>query len=149
MDKTRIYCGKLEELDKEEVYQTYEEGTALYIDKFNLLDDIENCMRAYGNFLSVQFYVLRNKTSLHIDSPEKVWEALDAEYVKFLSGVCTECEYYDQYSEYTGYLWTDSNFTVGGHDLAGVLKQYLNRHIVLKIKFSEDNKGEYNGTERA
>jgi hypothetical protein len=35
-----------------------------------------------------------------------------------------ETRYYHRYSDYTGYLWTEEDFIVGGHDIPGILKNF-------------------------
>ena len=36
----------------------------------------------------------------------------------------SEIKYYSHYSELTGYLWTDEEFNVGGHDLKSELRSF-------------------------
>ena len=46
-------------------------------------------------------------------------------FLQHVYGV-VEAEYSDQYSEYTGYLWTDENLMIGGHDLLAELESKFN-----------------------
>lgn len=46
----------------------------------------------------------------------------------------TEHEYYHKYSEYTGYLWTVEEFTIGGHDLLQILRSNEGKYIHLEIE---------------
>lgn len=45
-----------------------------------------------------------------------------------------EVEYFDHYSEYTGYLWTDEEFNVGGHDLINELRSYEGKYLYMIIE---------------
>lgn len=45
-----------------------------------------------------------------------------------------EAEYGARYSEYTGYLWTDEEITVGGHDLLAELKSHAGKWLVLEVE---------------
>lgn len=48
-----------------------------------------------------------------------------------------ETEYGAHYSEYTGYLWTDEEVMVGGHDLLEELKSAAGKWLVLEIDIHE------------
>lgn len=39
-----------------------------------------------------------------------------------------------RYSEMTGYLWTDEELKVGGHDLIEELKSYIGQWLILEIE---------------
>lgn len=42
------------------------------------------------------------------------------------------------YSEYTGYLWTDENLKVGGHDLIKELNNAVGKWLILVVKQSPE-----------
>ncbi len=44
-----------------------------------------------------------------------------------------EANYNDAYSEITGYLWTDEDLNIGGHDLLEEIRSYLCRFIYLEV----------------
>lgn len=46
---------------------------------------------------------------------------------------CAEADYGDKYSEATGYLWTEANLAIGGHDLLSELESYVGKYILLEI----------------
>lgn len=46
----------------------------------------------------------------------------------------TQHEYYHQYSECTGYLWTVEKFKIGGHDLLQILRSNEGKYIHLEIE---------------
>lgn len=48
-----------------------------------------------------------------------------------------DCEYGDHYSEITGYLWTDEELKLGGHDLLDELRSHIGKYIYLEIEVHE------------
>lgn len=42
-------------------------------------------------------------------------------------------DYVARYSEITGYLWTDEEIKVGGHDLLNELKSHVGKWLILEI----------------
>ena len=44
-----------------------------------------------------------------------------------------EVEFGSRYSELTGYLWTDENLTVGGHDLMAELHGNVGKWLILEV----------------
>lgn len=44
-----------------------------------------------------------------------------------------DSRYLDRYSDITGYLWTDQNFKVGGHDMEALLRQHIKQYAFLVI----------------
>jgi len=47
-------------------------------------------------------------------------------------------DYEAHYSEYTGYLWTDEEFIVGGHDLLEELRTYSGKYLILNIEVHDE-----------
>lgn len=45
-----------------------------------------------------------------------------------------EADFGARYSEYTGYLWTDENIGVGGHDLLRELRGYDRQFLILEVE---------------
>ena len=45
-----------------------------------------------------------------------------------------ESKYYHRYSDYTGYLWTEEGFIVGGHDIRKILESHLGKYIHMEIE---------------
>jgi hypothetical protein len=39
-----------------------------------------------------------------------------------------------EYSEITGYLWTDENFRVGGHDMIERLRSHIGKYLLLEVE---------------
>ena len=48
----------------------------------------------------------------------------------------SEVEFYSHYSDMTGYLWTDEELNVGGHDLKSELKSFLGKYLYMEITYS-------------
>ncbi len=44
-----------------------------------------------------------------------------------------EANYNDAYSEITGYLWSDEDLNIGGHDLLEEIRSYLGKFIYLEV----------------
>ena len=44
------------------------------------------------------------------------------------------------YSDYTGYLWTDENLKIGGHDLLDELKEDCGKWLFLTIEYKDEEK---------
>lgn len=49
-------------------------------------------------------------------------------------------EYNHHYSDYTGYLWTDEGFKVGGHDVPKILTANKGKYIHMEIELFENKK---------
>lgn len=63
---------------------------------------------------------------------EKTKEELQESVLRKLFGG-VDAEYDDYYSEITGYLWTDEDINVGGHDLLNEIRSYVGRYILLEV----------------
>ncbi len=44
------------------------------------------------------------------------------------------CKFGSRYSEITGYLWTDEEVKIGGHDLMAELRSYVGKFLILEIE---------------
>lgn len=78
----------------------------------------------YRKFVTVR-YVISD-----VEIPEdQITEAI----VRHLTGA-PKFDYGMRYSELTGYLWTDENLQVGGHDLLTELKSNVGKYLHLEIK---------------
>lgn len=49
-----------------------------------------------------------------------------------------DAQYSPHYSDITGYLWTDEDINVGGHDLLEELKAQVGRYCLLEIEYSKE-----------
>lgn len=43
------------------------------------------------------------------------------------------CEFESRYSEITGYLWTDEECKIGGHNLIAELRSFVDKWLILQI----------------
>ena len=87
-----------------------------------IADDIEE----HGNFLTVRYFV---------SDKEKLEEELNENLIKKICG-SSEADYGEHYSEMTGYLWTDNEINVGGHNLIKELENSEGKFCYLMIKYS-------------
>jgi hypothetical protein len=55
------------------------------------------------------------------------------EFLKTLLGLASG-KFGSRYSEITGYLWTDEELNVGGHDLISELKSNIGKWLILEIE---------------
>lgn len=92
-----------------------------------LADVIKDDIQSYGDFLTVRYYISSEELSPH---------KLQEEHLKTLIGI-GDAQYSVHYSEITGYLWTDEEITVGGHDLLEELKSYLGKWLWMEIEYNE------------
>lgn len=53
-------------------------------------------------------------------------------FIREVIGV-VQCDFGSHYSEYTGYLWTDEECKVGGHDLMQELRSHVGKWLILEI----------------
>lgn len=67
-----------------------------------------------------------------ISDSEKPKEELVECFLKTLFGA-VDANYNSRYSEDTGYLWTNSELKIGGHDLLNELQSNLGKYIYLEI----------------
>lgn len=67
------------------------------------------------------------------DEPKTKTQLVEDAIRKY-SGDAT-AHYYDRYSDYTGYLWTESAAKVGGHDLLRELYSYKDKFLYLEIEY--------------
>lgn len=64
-------------------------------------------------------------------------ESASMEFMKKLYGVA-DIDYGSVYSEYTGYLWTDENLEIGGHDLLAELTYEAGKWLNLEITVHDE-----------
>ena len=57
-------------------------------------------------------------------------------FYKIISGIA-EVEFNCVYSKYSGYLWTDENLKIGGHDLMEELYDNAGKYLFLEIEYEE------------
>lgn len=86
---------------------------------------------AKGNhWVSVRYWASDKKAT-----PEEI----QCRAVECLYGVA-EVEWGAAYSEITGYLWTDDEFKVGGHDMNSELENFVGKYLVLELTIHDGPK---------
>ena len=87
---------------------------------------IANDMDDHGPYLSVRYFVSDNEASL--EQAQEAW-------LRTLFGA-SDANVGHAYSEFTGYLWTDEEINVGGHDLIAELHSHVGKYLNLEIEYS-------------
>lgn len=85
-------------------------------------DDIEQ----YGHWLTVRYWTADRELP---DSE------LEGAALRAVLGI-GEARWNEHYSDITGYLWTDEDLMVGGHDLLAELSSQQGRYLLLEITYS-------------
>jgi hypothetical protein len=91
-----------------------------------LAEVIEDDIDRHGRHLSVRYWTADVPRS-DDDMIEGALREQDGE---------GEAEFRHRYSEITGYLWTDEDINVGGHDLLEELRSQAGRYCLLEIAYS-------------
>jgi len=60
-------------------------------------------------------------------------EEAQEDFVRQIMG-SADCLFGARYSEITGYLWTDEDLNVGGHDVIAELKSFIGQWLILEIE---------------
>lgn len=120
---TCIYTGRVR-------VGTYneEEADVVFLGETNLARCVLNDIDQHGSYLSTSYYVS--------DVPLSE-EQLQIEFLKCLDGDAT-AQYAVMYSEITGYLGTEQDLTIGGHDLLAELRSYEGKYVWLKIGYNRN-----------
>ena len=120
-DETRRYRGILR-------LGTYGEGEdILFLDPDEpLAETVSDDIDRYGRYLTVRYWTA--------DAPQGDDEIAEGA-IRQLFGE-GDAEFNQHYSDITGYLWTDEDLNVGGHDLLAELGAQAGRYCLLEISFS-------------
>ena len=108
--------------DKEYKYDAWDEEF--------LARRIKDDMAKYGKYLSVQYWI--SDVAL---SEREIKEC----YLEQLYGI-GKAKYNMHWSEDTGYLWTDEDLMVGGHDLLEELKSHVGKFVHMEISYNQEVK---------
>lgn len=60
-------------------------------------------------------------------------EIAQEQFMKRLVG-SADCEFASWYSDITGYLWTDEEIKIGGHDLLAELQSHIGKWLILEVE---------------
>lgn len=99
-------------------------------DENPLAELIEEDMDEYGYYLTVRYLVV---------DKERTKEEAEEGFIKEIMGDA-HANVGSAYSEYTGYLWTDEEIKVGGHDLIEELHGFVGKYLILEIEYSKEQK---------
>jgi hypothetical protein len=66
------------------------------------------------------------------DKPCTKEEAIDATILTVMG--IGKVDFNSRYSELTGYLWTDEELKIGGHNLLNELKSYVGKWLILDLE---------------
>jgi len=67
-----------------------------------------------------------------ITDKEATKEEATTDFLRTVIGLA-ECKFGARYSEITGYLWTDEECNIGGHNLLAELHSYIGKWLILEI----------------
>jgi hypothetical protein len=108
---------------------TYGEGDDILFlgdDGDPLAETISDDIDRYGRYLTVRYWTA--------DAPQGDEEIAEGA-IRQLFGE-GDARFRQAYSEITGYLWTDEDLNVGGHDLLAELGAQAGRYCLLEISYS-------------
>lgn len=103
-----------------------DDGESIYSAPFTKV--ISSDIEQYGGYLTVRYWTA--------DKPCND-DAMIEGAIRELLGV-GETEFNHAYSEITGYLWTDEEINVGGHDMLEELCAQQGRYCLLEITYSQE-----------
>lgn len=92
-----------------------------------LADMITDDINRYGDNLTVRYFIVDKDVSK---------QELEESLVKQVIGV-GDASYCMRYSDITGYLWTDEDLVVGGHDLMAELRGNIGKFLHMEIEYNE------------
>lgn len=93
-------------------------------DGFPLSKNMEDKLMWTNCYASVR--MVTGKTPI---DPTKVEETIIESFYGDADG-----HYYHRYSDYTGYLWTEEEFKVGGHSIPDILHSHMDEYIHMEIE---------------
>ena len=67
-----------------------------------------------------------------ITSEKQTKDEVNENFVKQIMGMA-DVEFEPVYSDITGYLWTNEDLYIGGHDLISELKSHIGKWLILEI----------------
>ena len=92
-----------------------------------LADTITGHINRYGDNLTVRYFIVDKEVSK---------QELEENLVKQVMGI-GDASYCMRYSDITGYLWTDEDLVVGGHDLMAELRGNIGKFLHMEIEYNE------------
>jgi hypothetical protein len=123
MTEVRRYRGNLRVGDRGESMDVLFLG-----DGDPLAEIISDDIEVYGNYLSVRYWTADVPMADDAIQEGAIRQMLGAGDVRF----------HERYSDVTGYLWTDEDLKVGGHDLLAELEAQEGSYCLLEITYSAE-----------
>jgi len=80
-----------------------------------------------GENVTVRYWIVDNKCTRD--------EAVEAAMLIVMGAI--DVDIYSRYSEMTGYLWTNEDLNVGGHDLLEELKSNVGKWLIMEVELPE------------
>lgn len=90
-----------------------------------LAEIFEDDLNLLGRFITVRYHISDERWTL---------EELEENAIKVLAGAA-DARYQDHYSDITGYLWTDDELNVGGHNLHQELCSHAGKYLYMVVDF--------------
>lgn len=119
--KTKVYKGKIR------IGTYYPNDEALFVG-----EDSEP-------FIELWKYDFANRQQVSvrywISESNKTLEQLQENQLLSISGA-SEADYGDRYSDITGYLWTDQDLKIGGHDLFNELIGHVGKYLYMEVVYN-------------
>lgn len=109
-------------------------GIVKYDDYFENFDAlfIGECIQPIAEIFEEDFKAKQVTVRYWISDVEKTKEELQESVLRKLFGD-VDAIYNDDYSEITGYVWTNEELKIGGHDLLNEIRSYLGKFIYLEV----------------
>lgn len=118
------YAGQIDVRDHGEAFDVVfvGDGDDPFAERFS--DDLES----HGRYVTVRY---------HITERQHPVEELEENLIRRLAGAA-DANYADHYSDITGYLWTDEDLNIGGHDLLDELRDGDGRYLLMIVEFRRE-----------
>jgi hypothetical protein len=130
MSAVKVYAGWIKE------GRDWENYTALYVGDTVLAKAVVDDMDEHGHWLSVRYGISPHEVKNISEILLTVLERLEGG--ERTPGGRIQIRYEHAYSDITGYLWTNEDLIVGGHDLLNELRSYKGKFAVIEITYHEE-----------
>ena len=115
----------------------YEPGDGIYLAENGKIDE------PLASYFGWNYKHSQNKQQVSVryainntDNWPDTLDEIAADEVSRLSGDLVS-DYGARYSEITGYLWTDEDLTVGGHDLIKIFRENAGKYLWLEVTYHD------------
>jgi hypothetical protein len=93
-----------------------------------LAETIAEDLEQNGRFATIRYFVSTIPRTLD-ELTEDLWKKLYGD---------VDAEFHVHYSDITGYLWTDEELHVGGHDLLREIHSYMRSWMLLEVTYNKE-----------